>query len=112
MSRKQQYDAHINSSYWKTVRKLVIARDGGRCLVCNTDKNLQVHHRSYKNVGNEAENLGDLSTLCECCHGLFHSEKAKRRREKRRQKKKAPKNLPLMAMDDRLDMNPASLGRI
>lgn len=102
MTRKQIYDNHLNSGYWKSVRNLVIARDGGRCLVCNTDKNLHVHHRTYKNVGNEAENLGDLSTLCQCCHELFHGNKAKQRRKKRK-KFRVTKNTPIMAMDDSLD---------
>lgn len=48
------------------------------CFVCHKDKDLQVHHWDYNNVGNEKlskkEGL-DLSFLCRDCHKKWHFEK-------------------------------------
>ena len=50
----------------------VIARDGGRCVVCYAQGDLQVHHRTYERIG--YERLSDLTTLCADCHGMFHGK--------------------------------------
>ncbi|WP_438275826.1 hypothetical protein [Nitrobacter sp.] len=44
---------------------------GFRCRLCNddgTESRLEVHHRTYKNLGNE--HVGEPTTLCRGCHRL------------------------------------------
>lgn len=59
---------------WFAICERVKERDGFRCVLCNSDKNLVVHHRTYKNFGNE--NLEDLVTLCLGCHKIFHDNRS------------------------------------
>jgi 5-methylcytosine-specific restriction endonuclease McrA len=99
MSRKSAHQAHLASPYWKSVRKLVKERDGHRCVLCNTPEDLTVHHRTYKHVGQEMDNLGDLTTLCRSCHEAYHAFKDKTRKAKRKHRKP----LALLYLSDSLD---------
>ncbi|MEH2474079.1 hypothetical protein V1281_004737 [Nitrobacteraceae bacterium AZCC 2161] len=67
--RRIDYDAYINSAAWRSNRQLELDASGNRCRGCNRgagEIELQVHHRTYENFGNEAP--GDLTTLCIECH--------------------------------------------
>lgn len=99
MSRKSAYQEHLASSYWKAVRKLAMERDGNRCVLCNSPSDLVVHRRTYKNVGNEAENLGDLSTLCRPCHEAHHAAKDAKRKANRKPRRKKKPASPLYLAD-------------
>ncbi|MHC4709877.1 MAG: Holliday junction branch migration DNA helicase RuvB [Planctomycetota bacterium] len=50
----------------------VLARDGYRCLCCESKKNLTGHHKIERQFGGRTE-LGNLMTLCDDCHSLVHS---------------------------------------
>lgn len=56
---------------WPSIRRRIIARDGGACVVCASSEQLHVHHvipyRLFecKEVANDDENL---VTLCPPCH--------------------------------------------
>ena len=67
---KFNYKEYLNSSKWKVVRRIALEFANYRCQVCNCTKKLQVHHRSYQNIG--AETLSDVIVLCNSCHSLFH----------------------------------------
>ena len=69
-NRKKKYVKYLQSRKWKNKRKLAIADAGGRCELCNCPHNLEVHHRTYKNIYNETSK--DLTVLCKDCHFLFH----------------------------------------
>lgn len=69
-----RYREYLNSDYWKTVTKAVKARAGYRCQVCNSEHDLQAHHRRYVNRGQELNHLDDLVCLCRRCHALFHGK--------------------------------------
>lgn len=60
--------------YGKTdseIKQQVKERDDYTCVHCgNTDCDLEVHHLTYKNAGNEF--LTELVTLCESCHNKIH----------------------------------------
>lgn len=71
-SRRENYLAYLDSGQWKETRSLALARDGHRCRVCNREKHLDVHHRTYARLF--SEDLGDLTTLCRNCHELYHNE--------------------------------------
>lgn len=67
-----EYYEYINSTLWQEVRKLALQRAGHKCQICGTTKNLDVHHNSYDNLGNEQEHLEDLVVLCSEHHQLYH----------------------------------------
>lgn len=70
---KDEYVVYLQSDHWQTTRKAALARALHRCQVCNRDKNLDVHHRTYERVGRE--DAADLTVLCRDCHSLFHGER-------------------------------------
>lgn len=67
-----QYLEYIQTAHWKMIAEEVKKRAGHRCQVCNRDSELEAHHRTYRNLYHESENMGDLTCLCRRCHGLFH----------------------------------------
>lgn len=69
-----EYHEYLKSIAWQIIRRLALARAHFRCVICNTDQNLHVHHRTYERFGKE--NIEDLTVLCEGCHKLFHDKLA------------------------------------
>lgn len=69
------YREYLKTEAWKKVSAAVKSRDGYRCRVCNDSRNLVAHHRTYRNLGNEMDFLGDLTCLCQSCHERFHDPK-------------------------------------
>ncbi len=67
------YQNYLLSDWWALVRRKALQAAGFRCQLCNSPEKLQVHHRSYANIGNEK--LGDLTVLCEDCHEVFHEHR-------------------------------------
>lgn len=66
------YKSFLKSKYWKRVRVIVLKRDKFSCAICKSSKNLEAHHDTYKNHGQEHKNLSDLITLCHSCHEDYH----------------------------------------
>lgn len=56
-----------NKTEWMKLRKVIIARDGGRCKKCGRTTGLEVHHITpvREDGSDEPENL---ITLCGVCH--------------------------------------------
>lgn len=56
---------------WWDKRLLALERDGYKCLICESENNLQVHHftklKNFKNP-NDAHYLNNLGTFCKKCH--------------------------------------------
>lgn len=69
------YLTYLQSDAWKEIRKLVLSRAKHKCQICSKTEKLEVHHNSYKNLGNEAEHLEDLLVLCREHHKIFHTVK-------------------------------------
>jgi len=65
---------YIGSPAWRRQRQIALASAGGRCQVCNSPDDLDVHHRTYERFG--AEWPGDLTVLCATCHQLYHGRVA------------------------------------
>jgi len=66
----------LNSSYVTRIDGILV------CSECKTPETnlsrpLNIHHKTYKNVGKEE--LTDLLLVCEGCHGKIHSKRAKRK---------------------------------
>ncbi len=68
------YDDYMRSFIWRSKRWRALERAKFACQVCNTDKNLHVHHREYAlPYGTEPDD--DLTVLCKTCHERYHKEK-------------------------------------
>ena len=70
--RTMPYEEYLKTPEWAQKREQALERDGYCCRVCNSGKNLNVHHRTYARRGNE--DLNDLTTLCQSCHEYFHEK--------------------------------------
>jgi len=64
------YSKYLESQAWAEKRKLVLKRANGMCEGCGIAAPEEVHHHTYKNVGNEF--LFELSALCGSCHKRIH----------------------------------------
>lgn len=64
------YTEYLESPEWQARRKVMLRQAGYRCQVCNRDRRLHVHHRTYERRGMELP--PDLVVLCDECHELFH----------------------------------------
>lgn len=72
-----EYEKYIRSNEWaikKAHRKDI---DDHKCVMCgrseeHTRRGLQVHHITYKHLGNE-DVYTELVTLCPTCHRRIHN---------------------------------------
>lgn len=64
------YDMYLLTEHWVKIRRDALKRAGWRCQICNTDKGLNVHHRTYEHLWNEE--ISDLTVLCFACHSRHH----------------------------------------
>jgi hypothetical protein len=69
-NRSMRYEWYLQSDDWKAARKSAHRRAGGKCQACNSDKALEVHHRTYERRGEEL--ASDLLVLCRRCHQAVH----------------------------------------
>ncbi|PWB27918.1 HNH endonuclease signature motif containing protein [Flavobacterium sp. HTF] len=74
------YGALLFTVEWKTKRNQILTRDG-KCIICSSTENLQIHHRQYHFIVRENKfklpwDYEDylLITLCEVCHRRGHSK--------------------------------------
>ena len=64
------YTDYMNSEDWKEKREQRKAIDGFKCVLCDSEDKLQVHHYHYDNAGDER--MDDLITVCYDCHRKIH----------------------------------------
>ena len=68
---KFEYRDYVRyNSNWKSLRRKVHHKYK-ICQSCGSDKNLDVHHKTYKRVGHER--LSDLKLYCRTCHYWEHN---------------------------------------
>lgn len=67
------YQDYLQSDHWQEIRKSTILAADNRCMLCNSDGTLHVHHRTYENLGREEPT--DIIALCDKCHAKFHNIK-------------------------------------
>jgi hypothetical protein len=67
---EELWAAYIASPGWRKLRHDVIKERGAKCERCGGTEELQLHHTSYRRLGNEAPE--DLLLLCEICHHREH----------------------------------------
>lgn len=68
----EDYKKYIESDEWERRRNLHVKQADYRCQLCNAEKDLHVHHRTYERLG--CERYTDLIALCKACHGIFHGK--------------------------------------
>lgn len=71
--RKMSYADYLKTPEWQAKRGVRLKAAKFRCQICNAKGLLNVHHRSYTNLGNEQP--ADLIVLCAECHKLFHENR-------------------------------------
>ena len=75
------YGGLLFDQRWKLKRSGILNRDNNKCVICNYDTNLQIHHRQY-HYSEQTKNFKMpwdyddhlLVTLCESCHKRGHSK--------------------------------------
>lgn len=67
---KLKYKDYLSTEHWQEVRRRALEYAGYSCQLCNSKIRLNVHHRTYKNRGNELPT--DVVVLCQACHEKFH----------------------------------------
>jgi len=71
--RQKQPRLMLDAKPYDTLRKSVLERDGWRCQVCGSMKNLQVHHIQHRSqLGDDA--MENLIALCSKCHRQCHRQ--------------------------------------
>ena len=81
MAKHGSYGALLLRQEWKEKRKQIVHRDGNKCVICNSQKELVVHHRQYifskalQKFNNPWEYKNEtLITLCNSCHQRGHTK--------------------------------------
>lgn len=74
--RLMPYPAFLQTPYWSAVRNYVVWLRNGRCQLCLSRTNLNVHHppQIYGMRGYEYQNPEELVVLCQPCHAKFHDK--------------------------------------
>lgn len=73
------YQWYLQTPHWRRVRKAIHTLRGSKCEKCQGQgEELNVHHKTYKNVGREME--ADLEILCRSCHLKHHAEKREKKK--------------------------------
>lgn len=68
-----QYNIYLQSEHWRNLRLIALKRDNYICQSCKQEKATEVHHLTYKNLGNES--LDELISYCRVCHEKVHEKK-------------------------------------
>jgi 5-methylcytosine-specific restriction endonuclease McrA len=74
--RLMPYQEFLRTPYWSAVRNYVLWLRSGRCQLCFSIANLNVHHppKLYGMRGYEYQNPEQLVLLCQPCHAKFHGK--------------------------------------
>ena len=62
----KSYNEYLQSDLWKEKRELILSIFNWECQKCGSKKRLEIHHKTYENVGNEKQR--DVTVLCKKCH--------------------------------------------
>ena len=74
MTDKNNYLNYLKSEHWQETKKKYLLPDS-KCRVCNQKEGLELHHKTYVNIGKETEE--DFLILCRGCHKKIHFHKGK-----------------------------------
>jgi 5-methylcytosine-specific restriction endonuclease McrA len=74
----KKYLKYLQSEQWKEIRSLMFGIYGEKCSLCDCKENLEIHHKTYKNLFKEK--VTDLMILCQTCHFKEHKTKILKKR--------------------------------
>ena len=64
------YSEYLKTKHWQKKRKGLACTTSKKCMLCGTKDRVEVHHLTYKRLGNEY--YTDLCFLCRDCHQATH----------------------------------------
>lgn len=70
--RTMPYTQYLQTEHWQKVRKSALGRARYKCQLCKMGGELNVHHNTYENRGQEENS--DVIVLCRNCHAHFHGK--------------------------------------
>jgi len=70
-----KYKKFLNTPYWKIISKHIKDNADNHCALCNSTKQLNVHHRTYEHHGDELHHINDIVCICKQCHQKVHNIK-------------------------------------
>lgn len=65
-----RYVSYLHSPAWFALRAKHLLRYGADCKACGSLEKIQLHHKTYDNLGHEK--VSELVALCEACHRAVH----------------------------------------
>jgi len=66
----ESYRDYLQTQWWRTRRNQALRDAGYKCAICETKRDLQVHHTTYERLGRELPE--DLEVVCRGCHLGYH----------------------------------------
>jgi len=67
-----KYGDYLRTPYWKSIRVEMLRIYYHRCAHCPAETQLEVHHMSYRWVGEDHKHLDNLVVMCRLHHQRFH----------------------------------------
>lgn len=72
-----EYQKYLNTAHWQNTKKRLIKQKGRICKICESNKKIHIHHKTYKDNLNQSilfkERNHNLIPLCSSCHSTWHS---------------------------------------
>ncbi len=70
---KEDYKKYLQSSWW-FITSEIIKNIYSKCVLCGSEKHLNVHHSNYEYIGCELNHIDSMAVLCGKCHNNFHKK--------------------------------------
>lgn len=93
----RDYGKYLLTRHWRKVREKKMKEQGYICERCKKKfktPQLQIHHLTYENIGNEK--MEDLMCLCTNCHNIIHGSKKALEKENKDKEAKYDRMLGLI----------------
>jgi DNA-directed RNA polymerase subunit RPC12/RpoP len=72
--RRTPYRIYLHTRHWKAKKAEALEHYGNECGRCGSKRDLDVHHKTYENLG--CESMEDLSIRCRYCHEIIEHREA------------------------------------
>lgn len=63
------YAEYLQTDHWRRIRQAAIWAAGGRCQLCHSEQDLEVHHNNYDCLYHETP--ADVFVMCRRCHEAY-----------------------------------------
>ncbi len=71
-AKRRYANGYLRTDHWIEFRASILAARGRKCEQCGSERNIQVHHLTYRRKGSEKPE--DVKVLCNTCHVEAHAE--------------------------------------